>query len=104
MSRIQAVPDWLSRQPPPGYVAGIGRGATGFTTRSDVGPSLLEEDPLLREKQNEKDPENETGLFNSLPYEADDEEADQIYESIDKKMQERRKNKREAKEKLELEQ
>ncbi len=23
--------------PPPGYIAGLGRGATGFITRSDVG-------------------------------------------------------------------
>lgn len=26
-------------KPPPGYVAGVGRGASGFTTRSDVGPA-----------------------------------------------------------------
>jgi pre-mRNA-processing factor 6 len=26
-------------KPPPGYVAGLGRGATGFTTRSDIGPA-----------------------------------------------------------------
>ena len=25
--------------PPPGYVAGMGRGATGFTTRGDLGPT-----------------------------------------------------------------
>lgn len=24
---------------PAGYVAGVGRGATGFTTRSDIGPA-----------------------------------------------------------------
>ena len=24
---------------PPGYVPGLGRGATGFTTRSDIGPA-----------------------------------------------------------------
>lgn len=24
---------------PLGYVAGVGRGATGFTTRSDIGPA-----------------------------------------------------------------
>ena len=26
-------------QPPANYIAGLGRGATGFTTRSDIGPS-----------------------------------------------------------------
>lgn len=27
--------------PPPGYIAGLGRGATGFITRSDLGPARL---------------------------------------------------------------
>lgn len=30
---------FIGKQGPPGYVAGIGRGATGFTTRSDIGPA-----------------------------------------------------------------
>ena len=30
-------PDW--GPPPPGYIAGLGRGATGFITRGDIGPS-----------------------------------------------------------------
>ncbi|KAI9136827.1 PRP1 splicing factor, N-terminal-domain-containing protein [Paraphysoderma sedebokerense] len=50
-----------------------------------------------------QDPDNETGLFNSLPYEADDEEADNIYAAVDAKMDERRKARREAREKEELE-
>lgn len=31
-------PSFQGMKPPPGYVAGLGRGATGFTTRSDIGP------------------------------------------------------------------
>lgn len=31
--------DFLSQQAPENYVAGLGRGATGFTTRSDLGPA-----------------------------------------------------------------
>lgn len=31
-------PTFAGMKPPPGYVAGIGRGAAGFTTRSDIGP------------------------------------------------------------------
>jgi pre-mRNA-processing factor 6 len=31
--------DFLSMPAPENYVAGLGRGATGFTTRSDLGPS-----------------------------------------------------------------
>lgn len=30
---------FLKQAPPPGYVAGLGRGASGFTTRSDIGPA-----------------------------------------------------------------
>ncbi|PKI32069.1 hypothetical protein CRG98_047541, partial [Punica granatum] len=31
--------EFLNSKPPPNYVAGLGRGATGFTTRSDIGPA-----------------------------------------------------------------
>lgn len=31
--------DFLSQRAPENYVAGLGRGATGFTTRSDLGPA-----------------------------------------------------------------
>lgn len=64
---------------PAAYVAGLGRGASGFTTRSDIGPAReaapeegaegaeagaagagkeVEADP-----DQYQDPENETGLF-----------------------------------------
>ncbi len=41
-----------------------------------------------------QDPDNETGLFAGTIYEADDEEADKIYDSVDAKMDERRKARR----------
>ena len=41
-----------------------------------------------------QDPDNETGLFAGMVYEADDEEADKIYEAVDAKMDERRKARR----------
>ena len=31
----------FDQPPPPNYVAGLGRGATGFLTRSDIGPARL---------------------------------------------------------------
>lgn len=43
-----------------------------------------------------QDPDNETGLFAGMVYEADDEEADKIYEAVDAKMDERRKARRHA--------
>jgi pre-mRNA-processing factor 6 len=31
---------FMGMSQPAGYVAGVGRGATGFTTRSDIGPGV----------------------------------------------------------------
>ena len=36
MSRVEY---WNSIRPDPHYIPGLGRGAQGFTTRSDIGPS-----------------------------------------------------------------
>ncbi|KAI8921006.1 PRP1 splicing factor, N-terminal-domain-containing protein [Powellomyces hirtus] len=115
------VPDFLNKKAPPNYIAGLGRGATGFTTRSDIGPAREGPDNAALEKakaaaegkgprgddddddERFQDPDNETGLFNAAPYEADDEEADRIYEEVDAKMDERRRVRREAREREELE-
>ncbi|KAJ2685762.1 U4/U6 x U5 tri-snRNP complex subunit Prp1 [Coemansia spiralis] len=91
--------DFLGKPAPPGYVAGLGRGATGFTTRSDIGPareSASTTSTSKAEDQGErfKDAENEEGLFSGLPYGADDEEADQVWTQIDAKMAQRRNGKR----------
>lgn len=105
---------------PLGYVPGLGRGATGFTTRSDIGPARESGDvsderhappPSSKKKSDddEKDEEEEDlndsnydeefgyggSLFKNDPYEKDDEEADAIYEAIDKRQDEKRKERRE---------
>ena len=36
---------FLGQKAPVGYVPGLGRGATGFTTRSDIGPARDISDP-----------------------------------------------------------
>ena len=41
-----------------------------------------------------QDPDNEYGLFAGTTYEADDEEADKIYEMVDKNMDARRRARR----------
>lgn len=41
-----------------------------------------------------QDPDNEYGLFAGTTYEADDEEADKIYEQVDKNMDARRRTRR----------
>ncbi|CCM03564.1 uncharacterized protein FIBRA_05700 [Fibroporia radiculosa] len=49
-----------------------------------------------------QDPDNEYGLFAGTTYEADDEEADKIYEQVDMNMDARRRARREALENEEL--
>lgn len=110
---------------PLGYVAGVGRGATGFTTRSDIGPArdstndVSDERHAPPKKAKKEEEENEDeymndsnydefngyagGLFNKDPYDKDDEAADKVYEEIDNRMDEKRKDYREAKLKRELE-
>uniref|UniRef100_A0A9J8B5C8 Pre-mRNA-processing factor 6 n=1 Tax=Cyprinus carpio carpio TaxID=630221 RepID=A0A9J8B5C8_CYPCA len=120
---------FLGMAAPLGYVPGLGRGATGFTTRSDIGPARDANDPVddrhappgkrtvgdQMKKNQEEDEEdlNDTNydefngyagsLFSSGPYEKDDEEADAIYAALDKRMDERRKERRELREKEEIE-
>lgn len=115
--------DFLSQPAPENYVAGLGRGATGFTTRSDLGPAREgpSEDQIKEalakraaqlgfgdaagakkgeddnDNDNEdryQDPDNEVGLFAGGIYDKDDDEADRIYRDIDEKMDKRRKARR----------
>ncbi|BFZ21230.1 hypothetical protein BsWGS_24269 [Bradybaena similaris] len=109
---------------PLGYVPGLGRGATGFTTRSDIGPARDADDipedrhapPNKKNKQDKEEDEEDlndanydefSGYGGSLcskdPYDKDDEEADAIYEAVDKRMDEKRKERREEKLKIDIE-
>lgn len=116
---------FLGLPAPLGYVAGVGRGATGFTTRSDIGPARDSTDvPDDRHAAAKKTSGNKAAddddddfdetdydefsgyggsLFNKDPYDKDDQEADAIYEAIDQRMDEKRKDYREARLKAELE-
>ncbi|KAH6844957.1 PRP1 splicing factor, N-terminal-domain-containing protein [Chaetomium sp. MPI-CAGE-AT-0009] len=117
--------DFLSQPAPENYVAGLGRGATGFTTRSDLGPAREgpSEDQikaavakrsaqlgLTEAKDDDKDdderyqdPDNEVGLFAGGIYEKDDEEADRIWKEVDDKMAKRRQKQRDIRETAERE-
>lgn len=121
--------DFLNQAAPENYVAGLGRGATGFTTRSDLGPARdgpsedqikealakraaqlglapdkkgkdKEEDEGNNDEERYQDPDNEVGLFAGGVYDKDDEEADKIWEWVDERM-DRRKKQREAREQAE---
>lgn len=132
--------DFLNSKPPANYVAGLGRGATGFTTRSDIGPARAAPDLPDRsattiggaaapasqgrgrgksgEDEDEDEGEgvgydenqkfdefegNDVGLFANSEYDEDDKEADAVWEMIDKRMDSRRKDRREARLKEEIE-
>ncbi|KAF2147504.1 uncharacterized protein K452DRAFT_354874 [Aplosporella prunicola CBS 121167] len=124
--------DFLNQPAPENYVAGLGRGATGFTTRSDLGPAregpseeqikeaLAKRAAALgapaptaygatgkadddEDDDRYQDPENEVGLFANGTYDRDDDEADRIYQEVDERMDKRRRQRREAREKAERE-
>lgn len=116
--------NFLEQEAPANYVAGLGRGATGFTTRSDIGPAregpseeaikaalarraeaqgLAPPTAYGADKKKDddddddprfQDPENEVGLFAGGAYDEDDDEADRIYQTVDEKMEKRRKTQR----------
>ncbi|XP_074288662.1 protein STABILIZED1-like isoform X1 [Silene latifolia] len=111
---------FLNSKPPANYVAGLGRGATGFTTRSDIGPARSTLDLPDRsatiiggdggeEKgydENQKFDEfegNDVGLLVSAKYDEEDKEAEAVYEWVDDQMALRRKGSKEARVKEEIE-
>ncbi|EFX03542.1 mRNA splicing factor [Grosmannia clavigera kw1407] len=125
---MASFPDFLNQKAPENYVAGVGRGATSFVTRSDLGPThvgptdeqmkaaIAKRAQQLQSKaegegkegggENEgegryQDPDNEVGLFAGGIYEKDDEEADKIWQEVDERMARRRQKQREVRERLE---
>lgn len=95
---------FLDQEPPPGYVAGIGRGATGFDTGADTG-ALRNGRPfdVLDDSDNEVDDnENSQGILGNKGSK-EEEEADRVYEEIENRLRQRRKGVR-VPEQLEQEQ
>lgn len=86
---------FLDLPAPPNYVAGIGRGATGFTTRSDIGPAKLDFDGNDDEDDGANVDNNaELGLLNIRAQDQEDEEADRIYEMIEERLRNRHKKRK----------
>ncbi|CAM6002281.1 unnamed protein product [Sphagnum balticum] len=54
--------------PPPGYVAGLGRGATGFITRSDLGPAGVSGVAKVPEVKNIQASEVDDANYNDNKY------------------------------------
>ncbi|ODV64261.1 U4/U6-U5 snRNP complex subunit PRP6 [Ascoidea rubescens DSM 1968] len=99
---------FLDMTAPSGYVAGIGRGASGFSTRSDIGslgsalPNFnqnFEKFDTNTNNDNDNDDNNddenyqdadEEGLLSTNLLDKDDREADEIYEKIEQRLQNRK--------------
>ncbi|GAB7360770.1 hypothetical protein MBLNU230_g0758t1 [Neophaeotheca triangularis] len=127
-------PSFLDQPAPANYVAGIGRGATGFTTRSDLGPARAgasdeqmkehlaqrakdigmapptaygigkkKQDDEEEDEERFKNAEDEGGLLALGSFDQEDDEADRIYQSVDERMEKRRKIIRERREKQDAE-
>jgi pre-mRNA-processing factor 6 len=95
---------------PKGYVAGLGRGVTGFVTRSDIGPGTYAMGDGDEGKDDLENPfdefmGNDAGVFaQSGNYDEDDREADAIWDAVDEYIDQRRRNNRENFLKAELNQ
>ncbi|KAK2076843.1 hypothetical protein QBZ16_005070 [Prototheca wickerhamii] len=100
--------DFNALKPPPGYVAGLGRGASGFTTRSDIGPSMPAPEAQAENKEDDESKfdeflGNDAGALAATgAYDDEDREADEVWEKLDERMDERRKAQREQRMKEEL--
>ena len=90
--------------PPKDYVPGLGRGAAGFTTRSDVGPAAAAAETgsgsrsAVNNRQRSQQPDdptsNNTNSNSNDPlgqYDHEDDEADAIWDAIDARMQSKKR-------------
>jgi len=86
-------------KPPPGYIPGLGRGAQGFVTRSDIGSSGTLPTRGSGEVAGARKAADGQ-LFGNTPYDADDAEADRVYQAVDDKLISGGKRRREEAEAL----
>ncbi|BFZ22629.1 hypothetical protein BsWGS_25668 [Bradybaena similaris] len=123
LTRFKLNKTFIGQPAPLGYVPGVGRGATGFITHSEIGPAWDAGDtpddrhaPPNKKTKRDKEEEDENlhddfdefsgygdSLFSKDPFDKDDEEADAIYQAIGKRMNEKRKERREEKRKIDIE-
>ncbi|GMM38200.1 U4/U6-U5 snRNP complex subunit [Saccharomycopsis crataegensis] len=94
---------FLDLPAPANYVAGVGRGATGFTTRSDIGPGRSgfvtrngggsdNEDDEDENRDSAQLEQSEQGLLTNGGVNEDDQEADRVYEEIEQRLRSKRKH------------
>ena len=95
MTKLQQA---IAQGPPPGYIPGKGRGAHGFMTRGDLGPVTgrgpvagSTSKPEVQEMNDAKyDPFSgyNQSLVRSIDVTEEDQEAEKLYDTVDKHMEE----------------
>ncbi|KAL5232553.1 hypothetical protein ABZP36_031329 [Zizania latifolia] len=94
--------EFLNSKPPPNYVVGLGRGATGFTTHLDIGPAHVAPD-LPDRSATSTAPAMMMVVMVAVTRTKDMTRIrNVVWESIDKRMDSRRKDRREAQLKQEI--
>ncbi|KAK6204491.1 Pre-mRNA splicing factor prp1 [Scheffersomyces amazonensis] len=86
---------FLDQEPPPGYIPGVGRGATGFTTSADTRVSTIEveEDEDADETNIQDFISTDGSILAQIDHiDKEDEEADKIYEEIERKLNSKSKS------------
>ncbi|EPT29991.1 putative U5 snRNP-associated subunit [Toxoplasma gondii TgCatPRC2] len=95
----------LFGRPPPGYIPGRGRGATGFAggvSRDDTATDNVHDKSDLSDANFDPFTGYSEALFNDAEYDEEDKEADRIYDTVDMRMDARRKSRRENRLKEEI--
>mmetsp|Transcript_12346 Transcript_12346/g.16002 ORF Transcript_12346/g.16002 Transcript_12346/m.16002 type:complete len:947 (+) Transcript_12346:35-2875(+) len=95
----RTVPGHSFGQAPAGYVAGAGRGSGGFGEAKPNADAINADGADFSETNYDAFSGFGGSLFANTQYDKDDEEADRIWESVEKRMDEKRKRQREAKSK-----
>ncbi|KAL6776933.1 PRP6 [Auxenochlorella protothecoides x Auxenochlorella symbiontica] len=100
--------DFNALRAPANYVPGLGRGAAGFTTRSDIGPSMPAPDMASQGGDDDSKFDEFLGndggvLAGTGAYDDEDREADAVWDQVEDRMDERRREHRDARMKEELE-
>lgn len=96
---------FLDQQPPSGYIAGVGRGATGFSTRGDSSKSKIPkrfEDSKSNSDHRQATNRDNRGISVSNEHHAEysvdkeEEEAAEVFAAVDAKLSDRKKAKKVA--------
>ncbi|VEU22702.1 DEKNAAC103758, partial [Brettanomyces naardenensis] len=98
---------FLDEEPPPGYIAGLGRGATGFSTQADLGSSSRigygnregsEGDERFGDERFEDAAEENEEMIGYVGGAVEeDDEADKVFEEVERRLKRRKTRKKEGK-------